>query len=322
MKKFALFVLLLAAQVAHAGSWNEGKLRVESWSQFTWTGTDSGDQPAIDATQCAAVAITAEVVSGLPSVGVFLVADALTATGSGTSIATITATLRTPPTKVEMGPYFIRPTVTTAGGGGKIFVRCAGYKTAGGGGGPHAPTHAENAADELFVENLGTGCPTGEGAFSNGTGGLVCTPASAPGAHAATHAPGGSDTVLEHAYTPSDNADYNGSDPGNVDDALNYLAARTRFALASNNFDAIADLNTQTLWRRTKPNGPMTATSYAGNPCRAMQEAINYALTVTSPTDTEYSVGWFGEATAEVASDYFDQGPYRGCVFVIPASAA
>lgn len=100
------------------------------------------------------------------------------------------------------------------------------------------------------------------------------------------------------------------------------LDQRTQFALAANNFDAIADLNTQTVWRRTKPNGPFTSTSYAGNPCRAMQEALNYSLSVTSPSNIEYTVGWFGEATIQVASDYYDQGPYSGCVFVIPASAS
>jgi hypothetical protein len=188
----------------------------------------------------------------------------------------------------------------------------------------------------------------------------VCTPPSAPGAHATTHSSGGSDAVTisnlagivtdaqvnganesdevllggdgsgtaaaavinEARYVPSDNADYGGSDPGNVDDALNYLAPRVRFALASNSFDAIADITTQTLWRRTKTNGPMTATSYAGNPCRAMQEALNYALTVTTPVDFDYNVGWFGEATAEIASDFYDQGPYRTCVAAIATSTS
>lgn len=39
----------------------------------------------------------------------------------------------------------------------------------------HASEHAENAADELLIENLGTACAAGETGVSNGSGGLTCT---------------------------------------------------------------------------------------------------------------------------------------------------
>ncbi len=38
----------------------------------------------------------------------------------------------------------------------------------------HASEHAENAADELLVENLGTACGSGETTVSDGSGGLDC----------------------------------------------------------------------------------------------------------------------------------------------------
>lgn len=38
----------------------------------------------------------------------------------------------------------------------------------------HALEHAENAVDELLVENLGTACAAGEAAVSDGSGGLNC----------------------------------------------------------------------------------------------------------------------------------------------------
>lgn len=43
----------------------------------------------------------------------------------------------------------------------------------------HASEHAENAADEILVENLGTACTSGEVAASDGAGGLSCTTVSA-----------------------------------------------------------------------------------------------------------------------------------------------
>lgn len=38
----------------------------------------------------------------------------------------------------------------------------------------HAASHAENATDELLIEGLGTACPIGETAISDGAGGLDC----------------------------------------------------------------------------------------------------------------------------------------------------
>lgn len=45
----------------------------------------------------------------------------------------------------------------------------------------HASEHAENAADELLVEGLGTACTSGQVAASDGAGGLDCTTLSSGG---------------------------------------------------------------------------------------------------------------------------------------------
>lgn len=45
----------------------------------------------------------------------------------------------------------------------------------------HASEHAENAADELLVENLGTACTTGQHFTSDGSGGVDCATVSAGG---------------------------------------------------------------------------------------------------------------------------------------------
>lgn len=48
----------------------------------------------------------------------------------------------------------------------------------------HAASHAENASDELLVEALGTACPVGETAVSDGAGGLDCAAAGGSSAGA------------------------------------------------------------------------------------------------------------------------------------------
>ena len=190
----------------------------------------------------------------------------------------------------------------------------------GGGGGGGGGVGTSNLTDLADVDTTGA---VNTNVLCLSAGVWVDCPAGSPAAHATTHQPGGADVITEIEYivaSPASNADYGGSDPGNLDEAVNYLAPRTRFALASNDYDAIADLNTQTVWRRTKPNGPFTVTQFSGNPCRVLQESVNYALTVTTPVDTTYNVGWFGEATADF-TDFYDQGNYRGCVFIIPAAS-
>lgn len=189
--------------------------------------------------------------------------------------------------------------------------------------GAHAASHQHGGADQVATATPGANVIPKAGAGGTLATGFIpeiALGSGTSGGYASSGTEGG--VADEAALTPTDNNDFGGSDPGNADDAINYMAPRVRFALASNNFDAIADITNQVLWRRTKPYGPMTATSFAGNPCRVMQEAINYTLTVTAPADLEYTVGLFGEATVEVASDYFDQGDTRGCIFVIPTSSA
>lgn len=50
----------------------------------------------------------------------------------------------------------------------------------------HASEHAENAADELFIENLGTACTLDQVAVSDGSGGLDCADQSGGGGGAAS----------------------------------------------------------------------------------------------------------------------------------------
>ena len=141
-KLYLIFISLLFSTVAFAGSWNlsngpsgapiirPGGNGQTAAAVFTWSGSDSGDQPAIDATQCGELSFTAEVVSGTPSVGFYSVATASTATASGTQVAIVTGTGRTP-AYVLTGAYFLRPNVATAAGGGTVNVRCAGYANRG-----------------------------------------------------------------------------------------------------------------------------------------------------------------------------------------------
>lgn len=133
MKRWTVFLvgLVLLALPAAGGTWSEGRAKAGAWVSFTWGSGDSGDQAAIDASQCAQVQVSSEVVSGTPSVSLFLVPTASTATSGLTAVVTVTGTGRTP-VYVDTGPFFLRPNVATAAGGGTLFVRCAAYAMRGG----------------------------------------------------------------------------------------------------------------------------------------------------------------------------------------------
>lgn len=359
-RRILLFLcVLFAASTALADSWNlSGSMEPGLLYRWTYNAADAtGDRVAIDATGCHKISITADIVSG--SIEAYLVKTASSSTVSGTSVFSASSSQRLS-TSVDPGPFYIRPKIVTQGEG-ELQIRCYAYvakrsiSNGGGGGGSLATLTDVDLTGVATSDHL---CKS--------AGDWVPCPASAPGAHAATHAAGQGDPVTISSLPgvatdsqingaaesdevamggdlggPASNAQIAAgavdadTDTTHVGDPaswlgimsapigarLDVLADRTRFALASNDFDAIADLNTQTTWRRTKPNGPFTVTSYAGNPCRAFQEAYNYTLSTTSPVDGNYKVGVFGEATVD-AADLFDQGTYRGCVFLIPSSAA
>jgi hypothetical protein len=139
--------------------------------------------------------------------------------------------------------------------------------------------------------------------------------ATAPGAHATTHEPGGADQVTDITYAPSDNNNYGGSDPGDMKEALDYLSPRSRMLLSSNRYDMIVDLDTAT----TYTVATATATTYTGNCARAVQEGFNEYLSTVGSTVTSWSVAVTGSCTIEFA-DMYDAGAYRYAFGLIPTA--
>ncbi len=130
---YLALLLLAGPALAATGTWNATSLAPGGTATFTWTSaSDTGDQPAIQAASCGAVAYSSEV-TGSPSVAFYLVPTATTATSSGTLIATVTATGRALSAEIALGPYFLRPALTTVGTGGSVTFRCAQFARGGSG---------------------------------------------------------------------------------------------------------------------------------------------------------------------------------------------
>ena len=70
-----------------------------------------------------------------------------------------------------------------------------------GGSSTHASEHAENAADELLGENLGTACTANQIWKSDGTGGINCAADATAALGGGADVKGGSDTVTEDTCT-------------------------------------------------------------------------------------------------------------------------
>ncbi len=150
-----LFVagLLFVAESALAatGSWNATALGPGGAATFTWTSTsDTGDQPAIHAPTCGAIAYSAEV-TGTPAVSFFLVPTATTATASGTLIGSVSGTSRELSAEVAVGPYFVRPALSTVASGGSVTFRCAAFSRAGSGGGSVFGMVGNTATEETIT---------------------------------------------------------------------------------------------------------------------------------------------------------------------------
>jgi hypothetical protein len=128
------YVLCVSPAYAFDGFWQPADIALSPGARatFNWDVTTNGDQPAIDTRACRVVSITSEVTGG-GSVSLYSVLTALTSTGAGTLLGTVSVTSRLPQ-DIDTGPYFLRP-VVTVGSSGTITARCTGFAQRGTGGG-------------------------------------------------------------------------------------------------------------------------------------------------------------------------------------------
>ncbi len=177
----------------------------------------------------------------------------------------------------------------------------------------------------LVVGNGSTLAPTGTGAITaNVYSGPAVSDAQVSGAGEADEIALGGDAsgtaaavqVNEARYTPSDNADWGGADPGNVKEAVEHLVNRRHFhGVEEMSADYIGNLSEGVLYKKSD----QSLTIYT-DPCDMLNRPM-LDSTGVSPVDNNV-IAHFGGAATVGPDSGFDFGPARYCFGMIPTSVA